>query len=69
MRNPTNVKEVHQLTGHLASMSRFLSCVGDNAFFLFSALKKKERFEWNTECDEAFSKVKASIVSPLIPAP
>lgn len=44
VRRYTNVKEVHLLTGFLAAMSRFLSCVGDKAFLLFAALKKKDKF-------------------------
>lgn len=45
MRSPFNVKEVKQLTGHLFTISRFLSCVGDKGFHLFATLKKKEKFE------------------------
>lgn len=29
MRSPTNIKEVHQLTGRLVALSRLLSCVSD----------------------------------------
>jgi hypothetical protein len=54
MRSPSNIKEVQQLTGRLAALSRFLSCAGDKAFTFFASIKKKERFEWTPECEEAF---------------
>lgn len=44
IRSPLNVKEVHQLTKRLVSLSHFLSCAGDNAFHFFTILKKHERF-------------------------
>lgn len=66
MRSSSNVKEVHQLTECLASISCFLSCASDKFFHFFSMINKKERFEWTSECDEAFSKLEAFIVSPPI---
>jgi hypothetical protein len=44
MRSPTSIKEVQQLTGRIAALSRFLSCAGEKAFHFFSTLKKSERF-------------------------
>lgn len=66
MMNPTNVKEVQQLMRRLASLSRFLSCAADKAFLFFIALRKKVKFEWTTECEEYFAKVKELPTSPLI---
>ncbi|MCI83020.1 hypothetical protein A2U01_0104295, partial [Trifolium medium] len=40
MRSPTSVKEVQQLTGRIAALSRFLSCVGEKAFHFFATLRK-----------------------------
>lgn len=45
MRNPTNVKEVQQLTYYFVALSIFLSCACDKAFLFFYALKENERFE------------------------
>ncbi|MCI55802.1 hypothetical protein A2U01_0077053, partial [Trifolium medium] len=42
MRSPTSVKEVQQLTGRIAALSRFLSCAGEKAFHFFATLKKSE---------------------------
>jgi len=41
MRSPCSIKEVQQLTGRLATLSRFLSCAGDKAFAFFASIKKK----------------------------
>jgi hypothetical protein len=41
MRSPSSIKEVQQLTGRLAALSRFLSCAGDKAFSFFASIKKK----------------------------
>jgi len=58
MQNPSNIKEVQQLTRRLAALSRFLSCAGDKAFSFFASIKKKENFEWMPECEDAFSRIK-----------
>jgi hypothetical protein len=66
MRSPTSIKEVQQLTGRIAALSRFLSCAGEKTFHFFSTLKKSERFIWNTQCEEAFQKLKTFLASPPI---
>jgi len=66
MRSPCNIQEVQQLTGRVAALSRFLSCAGDKAFAFFASIKEKEKFEWNSACEEAFTKVKEFLSSPHI---
>lgn len=66
MRSPTNVKEVQYLTGRLAALYCFVSCVRDQDFLFFSTIKKKEKFKWTSKCDEAFQRVKYFLMSPLI---
>jgi hypothetical protein len=66
MRSPTSVKEVQQLTGRIAALSRFLSCAGEKAFHFFSTLRKSERFVWSNQCEEAFQKLKIFLTSPPI---
>jgi hypothetical protein len=66
MRSPTSVKEVQQLTGRIAALSRFLSCAGEKAFHFFSTLRKCERFVWSTQCEEAFQNLKTFLASPPI---
>jgi hypothetical protein len=66
MRSPASVKEVQQLTGRIAALSRFLSCAGEKSCHFFAALKKGERFTWTEQCEEAFSKLKEFLASPLV---
>jgi hypothetical protein len=66
MRSPTSVKEVQQLAGRIAALSRFLSCAGEKSFHFFSTLRKSERFIWSPQCEEAFQKLKAFLASPPI---
>lgn len=69
MQSPPNLKEVHQLIGLLAYLSRFLSCIENKAFLFFVALKKKERLEWITKCEKDFTKLKYFLTSPLVLTP
>ncbi|GAU30548.1 hypothetical protein TSUD_65580 [Trifolium subterraneum] len=64
MRSPTSVKEVQQLTGRIAALSRFLSCAGEKAFHFFATLKSGERFTWSDKCEEAFQQLKVFLASP-----
>jgi hypothetical protein len=66
MRSPTTVKEVQQLTGRIAALSRFLSCAGEKSCHFFAALKKGERFTWTEQCEEAFGKLKEFLASPPV---
>jgi hypothetical protein len=64
MRSPSSVKEVQQLTGRIAALSRFLSCAGEKSCHFFAALKKGERFTWSEQCEEAFGRLKEFLASP-----
>jgi len=66
MRSPCSIKEVQQLTGRLAALSRFLSCADDKAFAFFASIKKKDKFEWTSDCEEAFTNVKEFLSSPPV---
>jgi len=66
MRSPANIKEVQQLTGRLTTLSRFLSCTSDKAFSFFTSIKKKGEFEWTSDCEDAFNKIKTFLSSPPI---
>nr|KYP41357.1 Retrovirus-related Pol polyprotein from transposon 17.6 [Cajanus cajan] len=70
MRSPSTVKEVQQLAGRIASLSRFLSREADKVLPLFQCLKKNDHFTWTTECEEAFSELKRSLASsPILTKP
>ena len=66
MRNPASVKEVQQLTGRLAALSRFMSAGGEKGNPYFECLKRNSRFVWTKECDEAFVKLKEYLASPPV---
>ena len=46
MSRPTNLKEVQKFTGCLASLSRFLSWIGEKAIPLYQLMKKTKKFTW-----------------------
>jgi ribosome biogenesis protein Nip4 len=54
MHSSTSVKEVQQLTGRIAALSRFMSKVGEKAHPFFQCIKKEKAFQWTDECEEAF---------------
>ena len=66
MRSPISVKEVQQLTGRMAALSRFVSTGGDKGHPYFQCLKRNNRFVWTRECEEAFVKLKDYLASPLV---
>jgi len=58
MGSPISVKEVQQLTGRMAALSRFVSVGGDKEHPYFQCLKRNNRFVWTRECEKAFLKLK-----------
>lgn len=64
IRSPTIVKEVWQLTGRLATLSRCISFVEDKVFHFFVTLKKKVKFEWASEFEDAFVESKTFLATP-----
>ena len=66
MRSPISVKEVQQLTGRMAALSRFVSAGGDKGHPYFQCLKRNNKFVWTRECDEAFVKLKEYLASPPV---
>jgi len=66
MRSPASVKEVQQLTGRLAALSRFMSARGEKGHPYFQCLKRNSKFVWTKECEEAFVKLKEYLASPPV---
>ena len=54
IRSPSTLKEVQQLTEHIAAISKFLSKSIEKARPFFRLLKKQGSFEWTEECERAF---------------
>ena len=66
MRSPASVKEVQQLTGCMAALSRFVSAGGDKGHPYFQCLKRNSRFMWTEECEAAFLKLKEYLATPPV---
>ena len=70
MRKPTRLHDVQKFTGCLASVSRFLSRLGERALPLYQLMKKTSPFEWNGKADEAFQDLKRMLsTAPVLAAP
>ena len=70
MDRPRNLKQVQKFTGCLASLSRFLSRLGEKAIPLYQLMKKMEKFTWTPQADEAFKQLKRMLsTAPVLAAP
>jgi len=65
-RSPASVKEVQQLTGRMAALSRFVSAGGDKGHPYLQCLKRNSRFMWTEECKTAFLKLKEYLATPPV---
>src|SRR3954466_8639192 len=64
MQEPTDVKGVQQLTGRFASLSRFISRLGECTLPFYQLLRKGEKFEWTEEACKAFADLKKTLSTP-----
>ena len=70
IKSPTSVKEVQKLTGCVAALGRFLFKSADKCSPFFKTLKQS-KFEWTSEADESFNRLKEllhslpKLVSPI----
>jgi len=64
MQSPQTTKQLQQLTGRIAALNRFISRSTDKCLPFFKILRKA--FEWSTECEEAFGKLKEYLINPLL---
>ena len=55
--------------GCLASLSRFISRLGEKGLPLYMLLRKSEHFSWTPEAQEALDKLKALLTKPPILVP
>ena len=53
-----NIKGVQRVTGCLATLSQFISCLGERGLPLYWLLKKADRFKWTLKAQEALDTVK-----------
>jgi len=66
MRSPASVKEVQQLTGRMAALSRFVFVGVDKGHPYIQCLKRNSRFVWTEECEAAFLKLKEYLAAPPV---
>ena len=52
--------------GKLNSLARFLPILAERTKPIVKLLKKIETFEWNEQCERAFSQLKSVIAKPPI---
>jgi hypothetical protein len=55
-----NVKDVQRLTGCLAALSQFVSCLGERRLPLYKLLKKSDSFCWTDETQKALDDLQIS---------
>ena len=64
MPPPSSIKEVQRMTERIVALSRFVSRASDKCQPFFQVLKKA--FQWDANCEEAFSALKTYLSSPPI---
>ena len=70
MRKLARLRDVQKFTGCLASVSRFLSQLGERALPLYQLMKKTSPFKWNGKADEAFQDLKRMLsTAPVLAVP
>ena len=60
-----DLKGVQRVMGCLASLSRFISRLGEKGLPLYWLLRKSERFSWTPEAQETLDRLKESLMPPF----
>ena len=63
---PRNVKEVRSFVGLCSYYRRYVEGFASIAKPLHALMQKNKRFEWTTDCQTAFERLKAALISPPI---
>jgi hypothetical protein len=67
---PTELNDVQNFVGCLASLSRLVSRLGEKAMPLYQLMKKTDHFVWLQRADNAFNDLKLALsTSPILAAP
>ncbi|XP_056169085.1 uncharacterized protein LOC130138612 [Syzygium oleosum] len=70
LKPPSTVKEIRSLLGRLNYVARFISQLSETAKPFFKLLKKNAKVKWDTDCQEAFEKIKQYLShSPVLVPP
>jgi hypothetical protein len=62
--SPQNQKDVQRLAGRVAALNRFIAKSSDKCHQFFNSLRKRQKFEWTPECEQALQSLKQYLVSP-----
>lgn len=60
------MKEAQILANRITSLLRFISRIAERARPIMNPLKKTKNFIWDEDCEEAFWKLKVTLVTPPI---
>jgi hypothetical protein len=64
---PQDLKDVQKFTGCLASLSRFVSQLGEKALPLYQFMRKSDTFVWTPQADAAFKDLKRMLsTAPIL---
>nr|XP_025611986.1 uncharacterized protein LOC112705366 [Arachis hypogaea] len=66
MTSPKTKKEVQQLAGRIAALSRFLPAVSSRSYHFFQTISKAKKFQWTEDCEKAFGELKTTLSSPPV---
>src|SRR5438128_1001251 len=69
MNSPTKLKDVQKLTGCMAALSHLVARLGERAMPFYKLLKKKDKFQWTPEAQQAFDKLKEFLTNPPVLVP
>jgi hypothetical protein len=66
----TELRDVQKFAGCLASLSQFISQIGEKAMPLYQLMKKTDHFIWSQRTDDAFNDLKQALsIAPVLAAP
>jgi hypothetical protein len=66
---PRSQKKVQRLTGCMATLSRFISRLGEKGMPFYKLLKKVDKFQWATKAQEALDPLKKFLTTPPVLKP
>src|SRR3989441_6710890 len=69
MESPKTEKQVRSFIGKIQYISRFISKLSVTCEPIFRLLKKDQPVKWNSECQEAFEKIKSYLTNPPVLSP
>src|SRR3954469_21940166 len=67
---PKDIKQIQKLTGCVAALTRFISCLGEKALPLYRLLRRTEHFEWTDAATAGLEEIKAILANnPILAVP